>query len=445
MNAACRRSCVFRLALGLILSTTPAVGFGQLESEPCPESATFSRQETPVSTPQFGYASGFFIKQANREQSASEDAAFLLKVNAWAHLRYTYFDSKAATPDKNLLEFERARLVFRGNAWTPDFQYVLQLDGDNDQATQVDLLDYYITYDLGHDRWGWRSRTFRIRAGQWKVPFNRSRELSGRELSFADRSLASVFFDINRSVGIGFLGELAPASTPLEWQIAIINGFRSSAKRPVGGLDNNLAVSGRFSSEPIGEWGEDGISDLAWHDSVAMRFGGGFAVSRIDRNGGTEASTLFGIDSGENYSGLLPAGVDEFTASLFSLDCGIRLRGLSLFTEYYFRTTTHFSGAVQPDLFDHGFNIQLGYFIVPEELELLARWSRVSGDSSTLGLEDQSADEISFGMGYYIDGRNNKIVIDATHINGAPIRDSRLNYLAGDNGWSFRTQLQFGF
>lgn len=153
-----------------------------------------------------GYDRGFFVSQG-ANGGAISDSPFLLRVNACAHLRHTYFNSSGAGGDENQFEFERARLVFRGNAWSPDFQYVLQLDGDNDQGTQVDLLDYFVTYDFGHDLFGLETKQLRLRAGQWKVPFNRSRQLSGRELSFADRALASVLFDINRSVGVGLVGE----------------------------------------------------------------------------------------------------------------------------------------------------------------------------------------------------------------------------------------------
>ncbi len=221
----------------------------------------------------------------------------------------------------------------------------------------------------------------RLRAGQWKVPYSRSRQLLGRELSFADRALASVLFDINRSVGAGLLGELELPEMPLQWEVALHNGFKSSAKLPsvTTGLDDHLAVSGRASLDPLGDWGEEGISDLAWHKAAAIRIGSGFAISTMDTDRGTEASSLFSVDSGEAFQSLLPG---EFTTSLFSLDIGVRRRGLSVFSEYYLRTTDDFTEVVLPRLFDHGFVVQSGYFVVRERLELLARWSRASGNSA---------------------------------------------------------------
>lgn len=57
---------------------------------------------------------------------------------------------------------------------------------------------------------------------------------------------------------------------------------------------------------------------------------------------------------------------------------------------------------------------------------------------------EQSANEIAFGFGYDIHDRN-KIVMDASHINGAPIRESAVDHAPFDVAWSFRTQLQFAF
>ncbi len=89
--------------------------------------------------------------------------------------------------------------------------------------------------------------------------------------------------------------------------------------------------------------------------------------------------------------------------------------------------------------------VQGGLFVVPKRLEWISRWSRVVGDSGTLGIADQSADEISMGAVWYYRGHNAKLTFDASHINGSPIRDLALNLLPGDDGMIYRTQLQIRF
>jgi hypothetical protein len=98
-----------------------------------------------------------------------------------------------------------------------------------------------------------------------------------------------------------------------------------------------------------------------------------------------------------------------------------------------------------PDFFDHGFWLQMGYFVIPEKLQFLLRWSRVAGNSGTLGDQNQSAEELAGGLVWYLNGQHAKIVLDATHLDGAPISSSALDIFPGDLGWLYRTQIQFAF
>ena len=123
----------------------------------------------------------------------------------------------------------------------------------------------------------------------------------------------------------------------------------------------------------------------------------------------------------------------------------MKYRGWSSVFEYYFRTVSDFSGAAVPELFDHGLWLQIGCFVVPDRLQLLARWSRVEGDSGTLGVTNQSSEEVSGGLALYFRENHAKLVADVTHLDGAPINSSALDISPGDLGWLFRTQIQFSF
>ena len=102
-------------------------------------------------------------------------------------------------------------------------------------------------------------------------------------------------------------------------------------------------------------------------------------------------------------------------------------------------------GAAIPELFDHGFWLQAGKFVIPEKCELVARWSRVDGESGLLGAGTESSDEIAGGFAWYFRGENAKLVIDLTRLNGAPINSAALSIAPGDSGWLFRSQIQFAF
>jgi hypothetical protein len=262
-----------------------------------------------------------------------------------------------------------------------------------------------------------------------------------------------MYFDVNRSLAWGLYGQATPAAVPVEWEVALFNGLVTGGAETgsSGALDNNFAYSARLFAYPMGDWGTGALADLDWHESPAMRIGAAFAGSTIDREGPTEFDSIRVVDSGRRLSELfaeIPLSVGQYEVQMYCLDASCKYRGWSVTSEYYFRNISGFEGAsipTIPTLFDHGFWLQVGKFVVPGKLELISRWSRVVGNSGTLGLENQSADEIAAGFVWYFRGQNAKLTFDATHLDGAPISSSSLDIFPGDRGWLFRTQIQLAF
>lgn len=387
-----------------------------------------------------GYDRGFFIRSKDEQR----DSSYELKINGWGQLRGTAWNLDNTTDDELNGELERARLIFHGHLISPDFNYFIQFDGDSDAGNVVDLLDFFIDWDVGHEFCCYREDELRIRVGQWKVPFNRARSLSGKSLAFADRSVASVFFDANRSVGLGVISESPEHG--FDWSIALANGIRTGSFRPnrSAELDDYPAFLARVTSDLYGEWGRDEVSDLSFHECLAVRTGAGFAFSRVDSLGSREFIRYPTVDSGASLPNVLPAGTYRYDLTMYSIDMSAKYRGWSLFAEWYARTVSGVEPIDVP-LFDHGFWLHTGYFWIPKKLETFARMSRIVGDSSTAGAVDQSFDEVAVGTAWYFDGENRKLVFDATHANGVPLRDSALNVRPGDDGWMYRLQFQFAF
>jgi hypothetical protein len=394
-----------------------------------------------------GYDQGFVV--ANDGQTEVDGGAFpfLIRINSWFQLRHTGFNSQGPNQDQNTFSFERLRFSFAGHAFSPDLNYFFQFDGNSDRATDAIFLDYYATYDVGRALLGLDRDRLGLKFGQWKVPFSRSREESGRRLQFTDRATANVFFDLNRSVGVGAYGELSTPFRPIKIETALFNGYRSRGFRTNrdGGLDQNFGWSLRAFSDLGSEFGNDGEPDLTPHRSPTLRTGGGLAYTRVGEEGQSEFSRARVVDSGATLLSLLPPGVDAYDVWYFTTDLHWKYRGWSVILDYYWRAISNFSGGAVPDLGDHGFVAQTGYFVVPERFEILARWSRIVGDSGTLGRRVQSSDEIGGGIAWYFRGHHAKFVFDATHVNGVPIQESRLDMLPGDAGWFFRSQLQLAF
>ena len=412
--------------------------------------ASSSLQSLPswIHTTYVGYDRGFVIASGPNAGVDRSEAPFLLRMSGMGQLRETRFESRSSSDlDLNQFQLIRGRMTFSGNAFTPNFRYFVQLDGRSSSGTEFRLLDYFMEFDLGQHWLDMNRDALVFKAGRYKVPFTLARFLSSREFQFADRSVASMYFDLNRSLAWGLDGQTEYWGVPIEWEVSLFNGFVTGGSETgsAGALDNNLAYSARLFVFPMGDWGTGTLADLDWHDTVATRVGAGYGGTTIDRNGPTEFSMIRVVDSGNRLGDLLPVTVDEYNVNTFCVDASCKYQGWSVTSEYYFRNISGIQGAGLPDLFDHGYWLQAGKFVVPRKLELLSRWSRVVGTSGTLGLEHQSADEVAGGFVWYFRDQNAKLTVDATWINGAPINSSALDITPGAIGWLVRTQIQFAF
>ena len=398
-----------------------------------------------------GYDRGFLIATRQDRNLGASEYPFQLRFNGWGQLRHTVLKSMGPVNDQNQFQLKRGRLIFSGVAFNPDFHFLIQLDGRSSSGDDVRLLDYYLSYDVGHAKLGLRRGQFGLRTGKYKMPFTLARWLSGKELEFTDRSVASTFFDVNRSFAWGLYGSSRNFLCPVFWEAAIFNGLVTGGAETgsTGSLDSNFAYSARIHSYPTGQWGLGELADFENHQRLATRIGMGFASSRIDSRGTTEFNTLRVVDSGATLASLLSTRFGDpkisYSVNLFCADYSFKYRGLSGTLEYYFRSVDDFKGVDVSSLFDHGFWLQYGYFISPANFQLLTRWSRVVGDSGTLGGKNQSSDEVAVGAAWYFRENHAKAVVDISHLNGAPINSSALDVVPGERGWLYRCQIQFSF
>ena len=418
-----------------------------VEASPNSGGTANSTERSWVDDVQVGYDRGFVIASRANVEIDESASPFRLKINGWGQLRHTFLSSDGPNNDLNQFQLKRGRIIFSGAAFTDEFSYYVQIDGRSTSGDDLRLLDYYLTYDVGHHFFGLGRSQLRFTTGKYKMPFTMARYLSGREFEFADRSMASTFFDVNRSFAWGLSGDSNLFSRPLTWDMAIFNGLVTGGAETgsAGTLDTNFAYSARVYAYPVGEWGKGQLADLDWHPCLATRVGAGFATSTIESSGSTEFNSVRVVDSGRRLSSLLPLSATDYSVNLYSIDGSLKYRGWSATFEHYFRTIYGFRGVNQGDLFDHGFWLQFGYFVIPSRLQLLSRWSRVQGNSGTLGLADQSSEEISGGFAWYFRDQNAKFVLDATYLDSAPIDSAALDISPDDQGWLYRAQIQFAF
>ena len=383
--------------------------------------------------PQFetGYDKGFFIRPTPENKDI---IPFDLRIKGRMQFRHTAFkDDTGATSDRNDFEIERGRLLFDGHFIDPKLRFYMQIDGDDDDNFDLKFHDFILTYA--------HSPGMNITFGKWKVPGSRDwLEASGR-LRFADRSMATTFFRPDRTTGVWLHGEPAEG---VFYNFNIGNGFWTTDMKP-SQIDDNFGFAGSVWWEPWGAFGP-GYSDLECHECPVIRIGNSFAFSDIDPTTAVgELARIRLVDSGALLTTAFPgatgaaAGYDVW---LYAMDFAWKYAGWSFTSEYFLRWLQDFEGSTVPvtEIFDHGFFVDGGYFLVPETIEAIARFSRITNDGN-----GPSADEYAAGFNWFFKGHNLKLTFDVSVLNGSPAQNSAPGYRAGDDGVLFRTQVDAGF
>jgi hypothetical protein len=220
---------------------------------------------------------------------------------------------------------------------------------------------------------------------------------------------------------------------------ASVAGFRD--------LDTNFVYSANLWWEPLQEFG--GLySDLSYHETLATRGGGSVTMSRqsgsqFDSSEPEESFIRLSDGTDLTQPGALAPGVSvtDYMIYLATYDAGIKYRGLSLHGEYFLRWLSDIKGTgpipdERRELFDHGFHIQAGAFVVPKRLELFTRTSHIFGPFG-------DGAEYSGGFNWFIRGTENwRFGGDITQVINSPAQQLRTGYDAGASGTLVRSQLQ---
>lgn len=427
-------------------STAPLSEVGPLPDDWNPDKGNNAEGDSDSLTPLVGFANGFVIASPDLKSIPRRDYPFSTRLTGWLQLRHALFESDGPNRDRNAFSLERIRVGIDGHAYTPDLQYTLVLDANSDQAVQVTFLDSFVNYDFGRNLMDLDAGRLGFRLGKWKSPFSRSREESARRFQFTERSVANLFFDIGRATGVSLYGGNNLFSVPSRFEIALINGINTGRDAAVSAndLDQNFGWSARMSLDPFGAF-EDGESDLGFSPQSTLRLGAGAAGTRVDREGTREFDRARVVASGQPLADLLPDTVDAYNFFLFTVDSHWKVRGFSLIAEYHWRSLSEFTGGNVPNLIDNGLVLQTGYFLIPRRFEVLARWSKVVGNSGTLGASYQRTNEIGTGFAWFIKNQDVKFTADVSWIDGVPTNSPRLSLQPGDEGWLMRSQIQIGF
>ncbi len=412
------------------------------EVPPDPSCASPAGGDAHVLHYQVVYDRGFVLRPLDPRKHPFE-----LKVNGRIQFRHAGFDRDVESwtdnagvteevRSRNNFDIERARLVFSGYALSPRSTYYMQLDGDTDDGEVVEFLDYW---------WAWEfSEPFQVQVGKRKVPAVRQWVLSSRNTRLVDRPMANDFFRPDRTTGIFLVGDLGEA---VHYEMMAGNGY-STANLPLSQVGNQFTFAATSYWDPLGEYGRL-LIDYDATDRPLLRIGHSAVFSAQD-------DAELGVPTGEADflrltdgtilidTGALAPGVtvSEFDIFFYGVDLAAKWGGFSINAEIFLRWLEDIrgDGALPLDaLFQKGFYVEGGTFVVARKLDVNVRYSQVSGlfgDSS----------EYAAGFNWFpLDSDRLKFTFDVTLLDGSPLDNTSSDILVGDDGTLYRAQLQAEF
>ena len=406
---------------------------------------------------QAGYDKGFFIK--------SSDDEFMMKVNGRLQFRWTHYNVQSQNRylnprfrknDSTGFDLQRVRLQFSGHAFTPDLTYVLHFRAESPEGYDARLRDAYINYRLCDE--------FQFQAGLFKIAALQQRLTSSANLQFVDRSMVHEVFDLGRSIGVRFWGQLLDKR--VEWYLDVTNSFNDTGANQTitndpPAMDNNPGLAFRVVWHALGDNpGQDLTTeaDHEIHEVPALDLAFHYAFNADEYDGRTTVIP-YSIPRrvwGEGGFGLTTT--NGMQINQFGLASAFKYMGFSARGEYILRIldprrawrrpfTPFWLLSGQADTVTmHGAYLQFGYFLpIPGFEKKVEAVARVGGVAAQ-GISSECAWEYSAGLNYYFEQDNVKLQFDVTKIDEAPISSADSSMAnVNDEPLVFRVQLQVAF
>ena len=301
---------------------------------------------------------------------------------------FDYSDAQSST-----LRFNRVRFKMGGKLGTDQLKYY----GEYDFVKSV-LLDLWIAPRIND------SLHFRI--GQYKVPYNRERfDSSGKQL-FAERSIITPPFTLDRQVGITVMGRLFKGEAIDSSYFTGIFIGNGRASKWAG--SHTPMVFGRWQWNIFQQVLPFSRSDISRHEKPTASLAVAAASNR-------SAYTKFSTSGGTQLPGFQPGTAEQYDIKQMMAEFALMYRGFSVQCEYHWKyiddrenlTESNFSGFY----FDTGYFFSESIAWVPEPLEFIARFAKLDNDSS---INKQKSKEMALGANWYFYGHRNKLTLDIT-------------------------------
>jgi hypothetical protein len=349
-----------------------------------------------------GYDKGLFVKTL--------DGDFYIKINGFGQAEFSVTESEGKGPSTKF-ESKRHRIIFSGNVFRPWFLFTV---ATGDDGEGFELTDVYLTGAF-KTKYG---EVITPRVGKFKVPFTREELTPSERLQFVDRSITSHEFAIDRESGAATYGVLGQYVT---YGAGVFNGSRG-----IGNIDaSGLVYAGRVQFTPC-------CGKLVYSGNSQFPSGGSYAY--VPQNFDQRYKPTFAIavatwgSPGVNTDQKSPsdalttrfneifAGTDvEPVADVVGLTTDINFKYWPLSIEGDYEARWIMPKSIEPgSVFDQGFRVQFGIFLVPKVAEVAGRYAWITYDHDVKGKYKSWA--FTPGLNFYLSRDNRwKVQLDYSY------------------------------
>jgi len=343
--------------------------------------------------------------------------------------------------DELTLEARRLRMKIGGHGYQPWLKYYFEVDlqptrslDDDSVTASARVIDWRI--DVA------KNKAFSLRAGQWKIDYNRERVDSSGRQQFVERSIVNRIFTIDRQVGLGFRGRLFEGTGG---DFRYYAGAFTGEGRGASNDDSNLMYVGRLQWNFLGR-------DLALRQTDVERTEkptGSLALGGATHTGKATRWSSGGGGRLDGFQSVLTAEEGQYRVQQAVAEFAFKYQGFSTQNEYHWKNiqdTTLSAGQAGNDSDLRGLYSQVGYFFnevwssFPEELELAARYAWLKEPNETNLELDNERQEYTIGANWFFNGHNNKLTLDCSLLT---IDDAALGQ--DDSGTRVRLQWDISF
>lgn len=323
------------------------------------------------------------------------------------------------------LSVRRARLKFEGFAYSPAFEYKIELalsNQDTGGGTAANSNTANIVLDAVA-KWNF-SPGYSIWFGQTKLPGNRERVISSQKLQFVDRSLLNSRYNLDRDMGVQFHHESEIGRTVFRQILSVSMG---EGRNITKGNQKGYDYTGRVEFLPFGHFTHEGD----------------YFGSDLSREASPKLSLGVTYDFNDNATREKGQSGDFFNQSrdlktIFA-DAMFKFNGFSAMAEYADKScsgspvvTTDLNGAVDESFFTGtGFNIQGGY-LFKNNLEVAGRFTAINPEAVT---DRKKNNQFTLGLSKYLAGHTLKIQSDISLLKAQQNSDELM----------YRFQVEIGF